>query len=85
MNKQIYYSESGDGGATWSNPAGLFANGNLVTIDGAPNQELFSHPEAVAARGARILYFSTRAADKPRKMSAPAMMSLNLRASVFCA
>jgi len=63
VNKQIYYSESNDGGATWSNPAGLFADGNLVTVDGAPNQELFSHPEAVAARGARILYFSTRAAD----------------------
>lgn len=63
VNKQIYYAESSDGGATWSAPAGLFADGNLVTVDGAPNQELFSHPEVVVAGPARILYFSTRAAD----------------------
>jgi hypothetical protein len=63
VNKQIYYSESSDGGATWGNPAGLFANGNLVTVDGAPNQENFSHPEAVVVGGVRVLYMSTRAAD----------------------
>jgi hypothetical protein len=63
VNKQIYYSESGDGGATWSNPVGLFADGNLVTVDGAPNQENFSHPEVVLAGGQRILYLSTKAGD----------------------
>jgi len=63
VDKQIYYSESSDGGTTWGNPVGLFANGNLVTVDGAPNQENFSHPEVVLAGGLRILYFSTRAAD----------------------
>ncbi len=63
VNKQIYYAESSDGGATWGNPVGLFANGNLVTVDGAPNQENFSHPEVVVAGTARVLYFSTRAGD----------------------
>jgi hypothetical protein len=63
VNKQIYYAESSDGGATWGNPLGLFANGNLVTVDGAPNQENFSHPEVVVAGPLRLLYFSTRAGD----------------------
>jgi hypothetical protein len=63
VNKQIYYAESSDGGATWSAPVGLFADGNLVTVDGAPNQDNFSHPEVVLAAGARILYMSTRAGD----------------------
>jgi len=54
---------SGGGGATWGNPVGLFANGNLVTVDGAPNQENFSHPEVVVDGALRILYFSTRAGD----------------------
>jgi len=63
VNKQIYYAESSDGGATWGSPVGLFADGNLVTVDGAPNQELFSHPEVAVAGGQRILYMSTRAGD----------------------
>jgi hypothetical protein len=63
VNKQIYYVESADSGATWSNPLGLFANGNLVTVDGSPNQENFSHPEVALIAGARILYMSTRAGD----------------------
>ncbi len=63
VNKQIYYSESADGGATWGSPVGLFADGNLVTVDGNPNQENFSHPEVALVAGARILYMSTRAGD----------------------
>jgi hypothetical protein len=63
VNKQIYYAESSDGGATWGNPTGLFADGNLVTVDGNPNQENFSHPEVALVSGARILYMSTRAGD----------------------
>ncbi len=63
VNKQIYYAESSDGGATWGTPVGLFANGNLVTVDGNPNQENFSHPEVALVAGARILYMSTRAGD----------------------
>ncbi len=63
VNKQIYYAESSDGGSTWGSPVGLFADGNLVTVDGAPNQENFSHPEAVVAGGRRLLYMSTKAGD----------------------
>jgi hypothetical protein len=63
VNKQIYYAESGDGGATWSAPAGIFANGALVNVDGLPNTFEFSHPEVTLAAGRRVLYFSTRAAD----------------------
>jgi hypothetical protein len=63
VNKQIYYSESSDGGATWSAPAGLFADGNQVTVDGQLNQDNFSHPEVALVGAARVLYFSTRAAD----------------------
>jgi hypothetical protein len=63
VNKQIYYSESSDGGATWSAPAGLFADGNQVTVDGQLNQGNFSHPEIALVGAARVLYFSTQAAD----------------------
>ena len=63
VNKQIYYAESVDGGANWGPPVGLFADGNLVTVDGNPNQENFSHPEAITAGGSRFLYMSTRAGD----------------------
>ena len=63
VNKQIYYSESRDAGATWSAPVGIFANGALVTVDGGLNTLEFSHPEVALAGTQRILYFSTRAAD----------------------
>jgi hypothetical protein len=63
VNKQIYYSESADAGATWSAPAGIFANGALVTVDGGLNTLEFSHPEVALAGTQRILYFTTRAAD----------------------
>jgi hypothetical protein len=62
-DKQIYYSESNDGGAGWTAPVGLFADGDLVTVDGALNQGNFSHPEATVAYGQRVLYFSTVAGD----------------------
>lgn len=63
VNKQIYYSESADAGATWSAPAGIFANGALVTVDGGLNTLEFSHPEVALVGTQRLLYFSTRAAD----------------------
>jgi hypothetical protein len=63
VNRQIYYSESADAGATWSAPAGIFANGALVTVDGGLNTLEFSHPEVALVGTQRILYFSTRAAD----------------------
>jgi hypothetical protein len=62
-DKQIYYAESANGGASWTTPAALFADGNLVTVDGAPNQGNFSHPEVTLAFGERVLYFSTVAGD----------------------
>jgi hypothetical protein len=63
INKQIYYSQSGDGGQTWSAPAGLFSNGDAVRVDGAPNQFDFSHPEVTLVGARRVLYFSTKALD----------------------
>jgi hypothetical protein len=61
--KQIFYVESADGGTTWSAPVGLFADGDLVTVDGALNTGNFSHPEVTLANGQRILYFATVAGD----------------------
>ncbi|HKD16441.1 MAG TPA: hypothetical protein VKG23_01140, partial [Thermoanaerobaculia bacterium] len=63
VNKQIYYSESADGGQTWSAPAGLFSNGDAVRVNGAPNTFDFSHPEVTLVGFRRVLYFSTKAAD----------------------
>jgi hypothetical protein len=36
LDRQIWYVESADNGATWSAPAGIFADGNAVTIDSQP-------------------------------------------------
>ncbi len=63
INKQIYYTESVNGGTTWSSPVGLFVDGNLVTVDGMLNQGNFSHPELTLSFTQRVLYFSTTAAD----------------------
>ena len=59
VNKQIYYVESTDGGSTWSSVAGLFANGNAVTVDGAPNGGNFSLPEMTIGPNGPVFYFST--------------------------
>jgi hypothetical protein len=59
VNKQIYYVESLDGGATWSALVGLFANGNAVTIDGALNTGNFSLPEMTIGPTGPVFYFST--------------------------
>jgi len=63
VNKQIYYSQSGDNGQSWSAPVGIFSNGDAVRVDGAPNAFNFSHPEVTLVGARRILYFSTKAAD----------------------
>ena len=63
VNQQIYYAQSGDGGQTWSAPAGIFGNGAAVRVDGATNTFNFSHPEATLVGARRVLYFSTKAAD----------------------
>lgn len=59
VNKQIYYVESLDGGATWSSIVGFFADGNAVTIDGALNTGNFSLPEVVMGPAGPVFYFST--------------------------
>jgi hypothetical protein len=63
VNKQIYYSQSADGGQTWSAPAGLFSNGDAVRVNGALNTFDFSHPEVTLVGSRRVLYFSTKAYD----------------------
>src|SRR5262249_42437480 len=63
VNKQIYYAQSGDNGQTWSEPSGIFANGDAVKGDEQPNQFEFSHPEVTMVGARRVLYFSTKAAD----------------------
>ncbi len=63
VNQQIYYAQSGDGGQSWSTPAGIFGNGAAVRVDGATNTFNFSHPEVTLVGARRILYFSTKAAD----------------------
>ncbi len=63
VNKQIYYAQSGDNGQSWSTPVGIFANGDAVRVDGAPNTFDFSHPETTLVGARRVLYFSTKAAD----------------------
>jgi S-layer homology domain len=63
VNRQIYYAQSGDGGQTWSAPAGVFAWGDAVRVDGSETFEFFSHPEATLVGARRVLYFSTKTAD----------------------
>lgn len=62
--KQVYYSESADGGATWSDPVGVFADGNLVTVDGLGTSSGFNPAELVPLGGGeRAFYFNVQAAD----------------------
>ncbi len=60
--KQLWYLESTNGGASWSATAQpLFANGNAVTVDGLPNTGPgFSNPEVVDLGGGQYRsYFNT--------------------------
>ena len=59
LEKQIYYVESANDGVTWSAPAGVYANGNSVLVDGLPNSGNFSSPEITAVGGTYRTYFST--------------------------
>lgn len=65
VDKQIWYVESADGGATWSQAAGVFADGDALTIDGQPTAAngYFSNAEAVVGPNICRSYFSTRDAD----------------------
>jgi len=65
MDKQIWYVESGDNGVTWSAPAGVFADGNAVTIaqqplDADAGSANFSSIEIVRKGGLYRAYFSTQ-------------------------
>jgi hypothetical protein len=59
IDKQIYYVESADGGATWTSPVGLFADGNTVIVDGALNAGNFSLPDIAMSPCGPVFYFST--------------------------
>jgi len=65
LDKQIWYVESSDDGATWSAPTGVFADGNAVTIDrqpldAAPGSANFSSIDVVATATGQRAYFSTQ-------------------------
>lgn len=59
LAKQIYFVESASNGLAWSAPAGVYANGNGVLVDGLPNTAAFSSPEITATPTAHRAYFST--------------------------
>ena len=59
QDKQIWFVESADDGLTWTTPAGIYGNGNAVTVDGLANAGNFSSPELTAAPGGIRVYFST--------------------------
>jgi len=65
LDKQLWYVESHDDGVTWSSPAGVFANGSAITIDGqpldsAPGTANFSSVDVVQATNVCRAYFSTQ-------------------------
>jgi len=65
MDKQVWYVESADDGATWSDPVGVFADGSAVTIDrqpldSDPDSANFSSVELVRPAKDSRLYFSTQ-------------------------
>jgi hypothetical protein len=63
VSKQLFYVESTNNGVSWTSPVGLFANGDLVTVDGGLAGANFSHPEVTLANGVTVLYFSTARED----------------------
>lgn len=66
VDKQIWFVSSSDNGANWSAPAGVFADGGALTIDGAPlaADGLFGTVESVQRPNICRIYFSTRDADE---------------------
>jgi hypothetical protein len=68
LDKQIWYIESVDNGVNWSRPAGVFADGNTITIDHQPldataGSANFSHAEVIQANNICRAYFSTQDAN----------------------
>lgn len=65
LDKQIWTVESTDGGATWSTPAGLFADGSALTLDGQPlaADGNFSSPDVAIGASVCRGWFSTKDAN----------------------
>jgi hypothetical protein len=68
LDKQIWYVESNDNGVNWSPPAGVFADGNAISIDQQPLDAAagtanFSHVEVTQASNICRAYFSTQDAN----------------------
>jgi len=55
-DNQVYYSESADDGATWSNPSGIFPGG--VTIGGLSVGNGFALADVVVSGKQRVVYFN---------------------------
>jgi hypothetical protein len=65
IDKQIWYVESSDNGATWSDPSGVFADGSAITIDRQPldadtDTANFSSVDVTEVGDAYHAYFSTQ-------------------------
>ena len=58
FNQQVYFSESSDGGATWTAPVGLLGGAPTLAggFGGNPN---FAHPELLRVGSGALLYVST--------------------------
>jgi len=68
LDQQVWYVESTDDGSTWSTPAGAFADGSALTIDGtpldaAPGAGRFSDVDMVLDGSRYQLYLSAQDAD----------------------
>ena len=62
VDKQVWFVHSGDNGATWSTPAGVFSDGNALTIDGQPiaADGFFGSVDSVQTPNICRMYFSTK-------------------------
>ncbi len=89
LDKQIWYVESDDNGASWSAPAGIFADGSTITIDGqaldsAAGSANFSNVDVILGSGPSRIYFSTQdATGNFVFVSSPAMAVDTISADGF--
>lgn len=60
LDSQVYYSDSLDGGLTWSGATGLFVS---PLLDGVSPLFPFSHPDVIDVGGKLVLYLNTQDAD----------------------
>ena len=76
IEKQIWYTESRDGGTTWSLPAPLIVAGDAVTVEGQAlaADGYFGNVDVLrGARGERIYFSSKDAAGRTIFVTAPAL------------